>query len=47
MLPFHLERINSLETKKIDLRSFVPNLAVTGVAVYPLINIYDATVYAP
>ncbi len=47
ILPLHLESINSLETKNIDLRNFVPNLNISEIAVYPIINVYDTSVYAP
>lgn len=47
VLPLHVERFNSLEVKHVDLRSFVPNLSVSDIAVYPVINIYDDTVYVP
>lgn len=43
--PFQLPSLASLETQKIDLRTFVPNIQVTTVQVYPLINVYDPTVY--
>jgi hypothetical protein len=47
ILPLHVDSINSLETKNIDIRSFVPNLNVTEIALYPIINIYDNSAYAP
>lgn len=47
ILPLHLESINSLETKNIDLRSLARGLNVDAVAVYPMINVYDQGVYAP
>lgn len=46
ILPLHLDSINSLETKDIDLRNFVSNLSVTEIALYPIINVYDEEVYA-
>ncbi len=46
ILPLHLDFINSLETKNIDLRSLLPGLSVTGVSVYPRINVYDDAAYA-
>ena len=47
ILPLHLDSINSLETKNIDLRNFAPGLSVTEIALYPIINVYDDEVYAP
>lgn len=47
ILPLHLDRINSLETKDIDVRSFVPNLQISEITIFPIINIYDESVYAP
>lgn len=47
ILPLHLDRIDSLETKDVDLRSFVPNLNVSEIRLFPIINIYDNSVYAP
>lgn len=47
VLPLHIDRINSLESKQIDLRNFAPNINVTEIALYPVINIYDDAVYAP
>lgn len=46
ILPLHLDSINSLETKNIDLRNFVSGLSVTEIALYPIINVYDEAVYA-
>jgi len=45
ILPLHLDSIKSLETKSIDLRSLAPGLNVTDIAVYPIINLYDDSVY--
>jgi hypothetical protein len=47
ILPLHLDSINSLETKDIDLRSFASGLSITEIALYPIINVYDERVYAP
>lgn len=47
ILPLHLDSINSLETKNIDLRNFSSGLSVTEIALYPIINLYDESVYAP
>lgn len=47
ILPLHLDSINSLETKNIDLRSLLPGLNVSAISVYPLINVYDQSVYTP
>lgn len=46
ILPLYLDSIKSLETKNIDLRSFVPGLNITELALYPLINVYNEEVYA-
>lgn len=46
IVPLHLDSINSLETKNIDLRSLLPGLNVSAIAVYPLVNVYDDGVYA-
>ncbi len=46
ILPLHLDSINSLETKNIDLRNFASGLSVTEIALYPVINVYDDAVYA-
>jgi hypothetical protein len=45
ILPLHLDSINSLEIKNIDLRNFVSGLSVTEIALYPIINVYDETAY--
>lgn len=45
VLPLELDKLKSQQTKKIDLRSFVPTLEVTEVKMYPLIDIYDSSVY--
>lgn len=47
ILPLHLDSIKSLETKSIDLRSLAPGLYVSDIAVYPIINVYDNSVYLP
>ncbi len=47
IVPLHLDSIDSLETKNIDLRSLLPGLNVSAVSVFPLINVYDQGVYAP
>lgn len=39
--PLQLNNLRSLETTAVDLRSFVPNLNVTEIKVYPRINIYN------
>ncbi len=45
ILPLYLDSLKSLETKNIDLRSFVPGLNITELALYPLINVYEEGVY--
>ncbi|OGH69796.1 MAG: hypothetical protein A2754_03385 [Candidatus Magasanikbacteria bacterium RIFCSPHIGHO2_01_FULL_47_8] len=47
VLPLQLPSFNSLEVKKIDLRSFVSSLSVDSVKVFPMINVYDPAVYLP
>lgn len=47
ILPLHLDSINSMETKDIDLRNFSSGLSATEIALYPIINLYDEGVYAP
>ncbi|KKP59455.1 MAG: hypothetical protein UR53_C0002G0069 [Candidatus Magasanikbacteria bacterium GW2011_GWC2_34_16] len=47
VLPLELDNFRSLETRDIDLRSFVPNLSVTDLKIYPLLDIYDPTVFLP
>lgn len=46
ILPLYLDRINSLETKNIDLRTFAPALNISEIVLFPLINIFDKDVYA-
>lgn len=43
--PLALSSFHSLETRAIDLRSFVQNLNVTDIKVFPQINVYDPDVY--
>lgn len=45
ILPLYLDSIKSLETKNVDLRSFVSGLNITDLALYPLINVYDKGAY--
>ena len=45
IIPLEVRDFRSLETRAIDLRSFVQNLNVTDVRVFPLINVYDSEVY--
>ena len=46
ILPLRLDSINTLEIKSIDLRNFAANLSITEIALYPIINVYDSSVYA-
>lgn len=46
ILPLHLDSIGSLEVKDIDVRSFVQNLSISEIAIYPIINVYDDAVYS-
>ena len=41
----HLERFESLQRRSVDLRSFVDNLFVDEVVVYPSINYFERSVY--
>ena len=43
--PLELSDFKSLETRAIDVRSFVQNLNVTDIKVFPRINVYDPNVY--
>ncbi len=45
ILPLELTSFGSLETKAIDVRVFTPNINVSDVVVYPLINVYDSEEY--
>lgn len=47
LIPLELPDFASLETKNVDVRSFVSNLSITDVKVFPLINVYDDSVYLP
>lgn len=47
LLPLELPTFRSLETKTVDLRSFVSNLQIDGLQVFPLVNPYDMVAYAP
>ena len=45
VIPLALDKFVSLETKDIDLRSFVPALTADSAQVFPFINVYDPAVY--
>jgi len=45
VFPLAVNNFKSLETRAVDLRSFVANLQANEVRVFPLINIYDKEVY--
>ncbi len=45
VIPFTLNRFISQSNRQVDVRSFTPNLYVTDVRVFPLINVYDQEVY--
>lgn len=45
IMPLQLNNFKSLEARQVDLRNFNQNLNVTDVIVYPMINIYDSSVY--
>lgn len=45
VMPLRLADFQSLSDQNLDLRSFVPNLQVDDVKVFPQINVYDPGVY--
>ncbi|MEK7681114.1 MAG: hypothetical protein AAB348_03680 [Patescibacteria group bacterium] len=45
ILPLQLENFNSMESREVDLRTLAPGLGATEVAIYPIINIYDESVF--
>lgn len=45
VMPLELNNFTSQQTANIDLRSFVGNLTVDDVRIFPLINLYDPQVY--
>lgn len=45
VMPLELNNFASQQTANVDLRSFVGNLTVDEVKIFPLINIYDQQVY--
>lgn len=45
VLPLQVQNFKSLETRPIDLRSFVSNFSATETRVFPVIDIYDPAVY--
>lgn len=45
VMPLNVSNLRSLETRNIDLRSFAPNLNITDVRLFPIINVYDPEVY--
>ncbi len=45
LLPLTLNNFTSLAAQKIDLRSLAPNLLVSDIRVFPIINVYDKEVY--
>ncbi|MBI5729200.1 MAG: hypothetical protein HY983_03105 [Candidatus Magasanikbacteria bacterium] len=47
VMPLAVDSFASLETKKIDLRNFVNTLTASSAKLFPLINVYDPTVYLP
>ena len=47
VLSLRLPRFKSGEIRAIDLRSFVVGLNVTDIKVFPLIDVYDNSVYLP
>ncbi len=47
VLPLSFAEFKSLETKNVDVRTFVKNIEVDSVHVFPIINVYDSAVYLP
>jgi hypothetical protein len=45
IIPLQEKNFQSQETRLVTLHSFVPNLQVTDVKLFPVINIYDQGVY--
>lgn len=45
VLPLQVSNFKSMETRPIDLRSYVSNLNANEAQVFPMVDIYDATVY--
>ena len=45
LLPLTLGHFPSLAVQKIDVRSLTPNLSVSDIKVFPIINVYDNEVY--
>lgn len=45
VVPLTLSQLPSLQTVSIDLRNFVSGLNVSTIKVFPLINLYDRSVY--
>jgi hypothetical protein len=45
LMPLSIPQFKSLEERKIDVRSFVPTINVSDIKIFPLINVYDDTVY--
>lgn len=47
VMQFELTDFDSLDSQVIDLRNFVPNLSVSEIKLYPIIDLYDKSVYLP
>jgi hypothetical protein len=47
ILPLQSSKLRSAETVDVDLRSFAPDLNITDITIYPLINIDNKDVYLP
>jgi hypothetical protein len=45
LMKFDTTDLQSQESREIDLRNFVPNLSVSEVKLYPLIDLFDDSVY--
>jgi len=47
IMRFDLKDFQSLESREIDLRNFVQNLAVSEIKLFPIIDLYDKEAYLP
>lgn len=46
LMPLTMPELGSGETQAVDIRNFVPNLSVRDIKLFPLINLYDRSVYS-
>ena len=45
LMPVQFDNFYALEVKSVDLRSFAPNLSVSEIELYPIIDLFDDEVY--